>query len=103
MVQKEIEPSQNPKNILSITGKIMAIRSILSSFYENDKFDATSGKIPDATKKDKIELSEQAKTLQNTNETKNLDDIQKKIESGFYNTKEVISKVADAILKEIGK
>ncbi len=60
-------------------------------------------KHPDATKKDKIEISEQAKALQNTGETKNLTDIQKKIDSGFYNSDEVVSKVADSILKEIGK
>lgn len=82
----------------------MEIKRILSSLYKNDNnFRTPSSKSPSITKKDKIELSEQAKTLQNTNETKNLDDIQKKIESGFYNSEEVISKVADAILKEIGK
>ncbi|MBK7229905.1 MAG: hypothetical protein IPH97_13795 [Ignavibacteriales bacterium] len=41
--------------------------------------------------------------MQNTGETKNLAEIQKKIESGFYNSDAVVSKVADAILKEIGK
>jgi anti-sigma28 factor (negative regulator of flagellin synthesis) len=41
--------------------------------------------------------------MQNTGEAKNLADIQKKIESGFYDSDEVLSKVADSILKEIGK
>lgn len=82
----------------------MEIRNILSSVYKNDdKFKAPSGKSTDVTKKDKIEISEQAKALQNTGETKNLAEIQKKIDSGFYNSDAVISKVADAILKEIGK
>jgi hypothetical protein len=82
----------------------MEIRSILSSVYKNDdKFKTPSGKTSETTKKDKIEISEQAKALQNTGETKNLADIQKKIKSGFYNSEAVISKVADAILKEIGK
>ena len=54
-------------------------------------------------KKDKIEISKQAIAMQNTEETKNLAEIQKKIDSGFYNSDEVVSKVADSILKEIGK
>jgi anti-sigma28 factor (negative regulator of flagellin synthesis) len=82
----------------------MEIKGIISSVYKSDdKFKSKSGKTPDATKKDKIEISNQAKALQNTGETKNLAHIQKKIESGFYNTDKVISKVADAILKEIDK
>ena len=82
----------------------MEIRNILSSVYKaDDKFKKPSGKTPETTQKDKIEISEQAKALQNTGETKNLADIQKKIDSGFYNSDAVISKVADAILKEIGK
>ena len=65
----------------------MEIRNVLSSVYKNDdKFKAPSGKSADVTKKDKIEISEQAKALQNTGETKNLAEIQKKIESGFYNS-----------------
>jgi len=82
----------------------MEIKNVLSSVYKtDDKFKKPSGKTPETTQKDKIEISEQAKALQNTGETKNLADIQKKIDSGFYNTDAVISKVADAILKEIGK
>ena len=82
----------------------MEIRSILSSVYKNDdKFKTPSGKTPEETKKDKIEISDQAKALQNSGETKNLTEIQKKIDSGFYNSNEVVSKVADALLKEIGK
>lgn len=82
----------------------MEIKGILSSIYKsNDKFKSPHEKTADATKKDKIEISKQAKALQNTSETKNLADIQKKIESGFYDTDVVVSKVADAILKEIGE
>lgn len=82
----------------------MEIRNIISSVYKNDdKIKAPSGKTPDATKKDKIEISEQAKVLQTKGETKNLADIQNKINSGFYNSDEAISKVADLVLKAIGK
>jgi anti-sigma28 factor (negative regulator of flagellin synthesis) len=82
----------------------MEIRNVLSSVYKNDDpVKKSSGKSPDVTKKDKIEISKQAMAMQNTEETKNLADIQKKIDSGFYNSDEVLSKVADSILKEIGK
>lgn len=82
----------------------MEIRNVLSSVYKNDDpIKKSSGKSPDVTKKDKIEISKQAIAMQNTEEAKNLADIQKKIDSGFYNSDEVLSKVADSILKEIGK
>jgi anti-sigma28 factor (negative regulator of flagellin synthesis) len=82
----------------------MEIRKVLSSVYQNDdKFKKSSGKNADVTKKDKIEISKQAIAMQSTSEVKNLAEIQKKIESGFYNSEEVLSKVADSILKEIGK
>ena len=82
----------------------MEIRKVLSSIYQtDDKFKKPSGKNPDVSKKDKIEISKQAIAMQSTSETKNLADIQKKMDSGFYNSDEVLSKVADSILKEIGK
>jgi hypothetical protein len=82
----------------------MEIRNVLSSVYKNDEpVKKSSGKSPDVSKKDKIEISKQAIAMQNTEEAKNLADIQKKIDSGFYNSDEVLSKVADSILKEIGK
>lgn len=82
----------------------MEIKSVLSSVYKSDdRVKNTSSKKDNVVKKDKIEISEQAKALQNTSGTRNLAEIQKKIESGFYNSEKVISKVADEILKEIGK
>jgi len=82
----------------------MEIRNILSSVYKNDDpVKKPSEKNADVPKKDKIEISKQALAMQNTEETKNLAEIQKKIDSGFYNSDEVVSKVADSILKEIGK
>ncbi len=82
----------------------MEIRKILSSVYQSDdKLKKPAAKKNEEPKKDKIEISKQAIEMQNTGETKNLAEIQKKIDSGFYNSYEVLSKVADAILKEIGK
>lgn len=82
----------------------MEIKGISTSVYKNDEnLKKVSNKSSESVKKDKIEISEQAKALQNTKEIKNLAEIQKKINSGFYNSDEVLSKVADAILKEINK
>ena len=51
---------------------------------------------------DKLEISEKAKLLNDGKvANKDLEAIRAKIESGFYNSDEVLSKVADAILKEI--
>ncbi|GAB4129166.1 MAG: hypothetical protein Fur0015_03010 [Ignavibacteriales bacterium] len=49
---------------------------------------------------DKIEISSEAKIMQKES-LKNLEQIKQKIASGFYNSEEVLNKVADEILKEI--
>jgi negative regulator of flagellin synthesis FlgM len=51
---------------------------------------------------DSIEISSKAQQLNKIFDSgKNLDLIREKINSGFYNSDEVVKKVADAILKEI--
>ncbi|MGD8777588.1 MAG: hypothetical protein PVH88_01355 [Ignavibacteria bacterium] len=51
---------------------------------------------------DKIEISQEAKMLQtNKVSTKDFAKIQERINTDFYNSEEVINKVADSILKEI--
>lgn len=53
-------------------------------------------------KNDKLELSDAAKKLQTSGlDTKKMSDIKAKIDNGFYNSNEVVEKVAGAILKEI--
>ncbi|BDQ02880.1 flagellar biosynthesis anti-sigma factor FlgM [Ignavibacterium sp.] len=53
-------------------------------------------------KKDSLEISKEAKELQQKSEQiKDLSAIREKIKSGFYNTDEVLNKVADRILKEL--
>ena len=51
---------------------------------------------------DKIEISEEAK-IKNTeiSDTNKLTLVKERIDSGFYNKEDVISSVADSILKEI--
>ena len=51
---------------------------------------------------DKLEISEEAKLLQSQNISgKEAAQIRDKISSGFYNSEEVLNKVAEAILKEL--
>jgi negative regulator of flagellin synthesis FlgM len=53
-------------------------------------------------KKDSLEISKEAKELQQKSEQiKDLTVIKERIKSGFYNTDEVLNKVADRILKEL--
>jgi negative regulator of flagellin synthesis FlgM len=53
-------------------------------------------------KKDSLEISKEAKELQQKSEqVKDLSAIKERIKSGFYNTDEVLNKVADRILKEL--
>lgn len=53
-------------------------------------------------KKDSLEISKEAKELQlKSEQVKDLSLIKERIKSGFYNTDEVLNKVADRILKEL--
>ncbi len=53
-------------------------------------------------KKDSLEISKEAKELQQKSEqVKDFSEIKEKIKSGFYNSDEVLNKVADKILKEL--
>jgi hypothetical protein len=54
---------------------------------------------------DKLELSEEAKSIQNSASVQqsNLDKISDRIKNDFYNSDEVVSKVVDKIYQEIGQ
>ena len=56
-----------------------------------------------ASSKDKVEVSDAARSLFASERSAKLNEIQKKIDEGFYSKKEVIEKVADAMLKDINK
>ena len=57
---------------------------------------------PNSKHSDSIEISAKAQELNKTmDNSKNLDAIREKVQSGFYNSDKVLSKVADAILKEL--
>lgn len=78
----------------------MEIKGVTSSTYfvnstKSRKSETASG----AVQKDKIEISEEARELVSGNElsTERVSDIRGKIASGFYNSDEVLNKVADKI------
>lgn len=53
-------------------------------------------------KKDSLEISKEAKELhQKSEQLKDLSLIKERIKTGFYNSDEVLDKVADRILKEL--
>lgn len=53
-------------------------------------------------KKDSLEISKEAKELhQKSEQLKDLSLIKERIETGFYNSDEVLDKIADRILKEL--
>lgn len=77
----------------------MKINPVNNKLYYTNNFNRvknTEEKIP----ADKIEISQEAKILQKES-LKNLELIRQKINSGFYNSEDVLNKVADEILKEI--
>lgn len=77
----------------------MKINPVNNKLYYTNNFNRV--KSPEEKKPtDKIEISNEAKIMQQES-LKNLDQIRQKINSGFYNSEEVLNKVADEILKEI--
>ena len=46
-------------------------------------------------------MSEEARALFEADQSRRVDEIRRKIQDGFYNTRDVTEKVADAILKEM--
>jgi len=77
----------------------------INNQYQYSK-DVKSNKFEKADKKsdkDKLEISDKAKVLSNVQqeEAKKLDDVKNKINSKFYDSNEVIAKVADKIVKDL--
>jgi hypothetical protein len=50
---------------------------------------------------DRVEVSSEAQTLFETEQSKRLAEIQKKMADGFYARKEVMQRVVDALLKDL--
>ncbi len=83
----------------------MQIEPVSGSPYysKNIRDNNSESKGPKENKiKDKLELSEEAKNIGKTQaENTNMDKIKERINNKFYDSPEVINKVADKILKDI--
>ena len=84
----------------------MEIKGVNSNFnpYQDAQVKAKTDAVNDVQNKksDKLELSSAAKELQ----AKNVDpvkvaEVKEKVQQGYYNSEEVINKVADSILKAV--
>ena len=77
-----------------------------NNYFSKDLTGSTSeskGKSENPKVQDKLELSEEAKKIQSSKTNgKDLNAIKAKIASNFYNSNEVLNKVADKILKALG-
>jgi anti-sigma28 factor (negative regulator of flagellin synthesis) len=54
-----------------------------------------------SSSRDKVELSEEAKAMFESEQSRRLAEIQRRIEEGFYKRREVMERVVDAILRDI--
>lgn len=80
----------------------MEIKGIIPKTIIVDESKNNKSVKKEVQKKDSLEISKEAKELQQKSEQiRDLSAIREKIKSGFYNTDEVLSKVADRILKEL--
>ncbi|MCX7984309.1 MAG: hypothetical protein N3A63_05355 [Bacteroidetes bacterium] len=55
----------------------------------------------DVLRKDSVELSDEARAKFLAEQAKRLETIQQRIADGFYNQREVLERVVDALLKEL--
>jgi hypothetical protein len=62
---------------------------------------AKEEKPSEVTKKDSVEVSSEARTLYETEQSKRIVDIQQKIAEGYYARQEVMKRVVDALLKDL--
>ena len=93
------------ENLQSIIGKTVKIESFKSNVYPLKPVtgkEVSKQEEPVSKHSDSIEISAKAQELSKTmDNSKNLDAIREKVQSGYYNSDKVLSKVADAILKEL--
>lgn len=91
-IKGEILKVQSTNSYVNVVGETLKKADVEKKENQN----SVAGKV------DKIEISEQAKLMNEGKiSAKNLEEIQAKVKSGYYNSDEVLSKVADGILKDI--
>jgi len=54
-----------------------------------------------AARKDKVELSEEAKTLFEADQTKRMEQIRERLDQGFYSTPEAVEKIVAGLLEDL--
>jgi len=54
-----------------------------------------------SARKDKVELSEEAKTLFEADQTKRVDQIRERLDQGFYSTPEALEKIVTGLLEDL--
>jgi negative regulator of flagellin synthesis FlgM len=75
-----------------------------SQYFSKEVNKPKSDQENEKSPKDKLEISEEAKVLQsNPAEIKNFEAIKEKIANKFYDSDEVLNKVADKILEDLKK
>ena len=86
----------------------MEIRSVsndplITNMNQNKKVDSDLQPLQDPNK-DKIEISAEGRTMATTElSSERLEQIRNRINSNFYNSNEVLSKVTDKVLSDIQK
>lgn len=85
----------------------MEIKGIGNNSFSNNPSDirkVDSKEKENKSQKDKIEISEEARVLARADlSSQRLEEIRHKMQNNFYNSDEVLKKVAEEILKEIQK
>ncbi|MFO7446334.1 MAG: hypothetical protein R6W90_08205 [Ignavibacteriaceae bacterium] len=83
----------------------MEIKSISNNlnFFNKDAVKKQAENKPESSK-DRLEISAEAKVFESASKkVPNLEEIRQRIDSKYYNSEEVIQKVAEKILKEISE
>ena len=78
----------------------MKINPVSNKVFINNDKPVKATKTENNQPKDKIEISNLAKSMSSASQEK-IQSIREKIDAGFYNSDKVIAKVAEEILKEI--
>lgn len=82
----------------------MEIKGLGNNIPFNQPVQKKSDSKPGVEAKDRIEISTKAREMAQTEKTpEKLEEIKLRVKSKFYESDEVLNKVADAILKDINK
>jgi len=84
--------------------QVNGVGNNINRLHEQYKQNSKHKNVKQKNSTDKIEISEEAKQLQAQNvDAQEITKVRDKIDNGFYNSDEVLNKVADKILKEFDK